>query len=150
VAQAVHWFDFEKFYAEVNRTAKNNSLIVIIGYGRLNITPELDNLIDQLYYKIIGRYWDEERKYIDDGYKTIPFPFEPVTFPAFSNSYAWSLSHLRGYLETWSAVNHYIKDKGKNPVDLIYNELAECWGQIEKREVHFPLLVKIGKIKAGR
>jgi ubiquinone/menaquinone biosynthesis C-methylase UbiE len=31
VAQAIHWFDFEKFYAEVKRTCKENALLIVIG-----------------------------------------------------------------------------------------------------------------------
>ena len=33
VAQAVHWFNFDKFYAEVNRVAKNEAILFIIGYS---------------------------------------------------------------------------------------------------------------------
>src|SRR5690606_25252356 len=35
VGQAIHWFDFEKFYAEANRTLKANGTIAIMGYGLL-------------------------------------------------------------------------------------------------------------------
>lgn len=147
VAQAVHWFDFEKFYSEVIRTAKNNSYLVITGYGRIKITPELDKLLDHFYYDIIGSFWDKERKYVDEEYKTIPFPFEEVTFPAFKNSYTWTFKHLVGYLETWSATKHYTNKNGKSPVILIYKDLENTWGQVEKRTVRFPLLLRIGKVK---
>src|SRR5882724_3778745 len=33
VAQAIHWFDREKFYAEVKRVAMRNALLAIWGYG---------------------------------------------------------------------------------------------------------------------
>jgi ubiquinone/menaquinone biosynthesis C-methylase UbiE len=32
VAQPIHWFDFEKFYSEVKRVAKNNAILCIVGY----------------------------------------------------------------------------------------------------------------------
>ncbi|MDA0194507.1 MAG: class I SAM-dependent methyltransferase [Bacteroidetes bacterium] len=147
VSQAVHWFDFVKFYAEVNRTAKNNALLVIVGYARDTIAPELDSIVDKLYYNIVGKYWDKERKYIEEGYRTIPFPFEEMESPDFKISYDWTLEHFIGYLETWSAVKHFIKEKGFNPLDLIREELKDGWGQTEKRVVEFPLLLRIGKIK---
>ena len=147
VAQAVHWFNFDKFYAEVNRTAKNNALLVIMGYGRLQISNEIDTLLDNFYYNIIGSYWDEERKYIDENYQTIPFPFEELNAPKFENAYDWTIDHLIGYLGTWSAVKHYLKNKGINPVDLIYKDLKQAWGEIEKRQINFPLLLRIGEIK---
>ena len=64
VAQAVFLFDFDQFYLEVNRTSKNNALLVIMGFGRPEISAELDFLIDHFYKKIIGSYWDKERKYM--------------------------------------------------------------------------------------
>jgi ubiquinone/menaquinone biosynthesis C-methylase UbiE len=149
VAQAVHWFDFERFYSEVKRTAKCNSLLAIIGYARLKITQELDKLIDKLYFTIVGNYWDKERKYVDDEYRTIPYPFEELAVPDFKNCYTWTFEHLIGYLGTWSAVKHYIKEIGKSPIELVYEDLRDSWGQTEKRVVSFPLLLRIGKIKTS-
>jgi ubiquinone/menaquinone biosynthesis C-methylase UbiE len=150
VAQAVHWLDFDKFYAEVTRTAKDKALLVIIGYGRFNISNEIDILIDNFYHKIIGSYWDEERKYIDEHYQTLPFPFNEFMVPPFENTYNWPLDHVIGYLKTWSAVKHFLKDKGYNPVDLIYDDLKKAWGKIERRKINFPLLLRIGKIQNSR
>jgi SAM-dependent methyltransferase len=146
VAQAVHWFDFEKFYAEVVRTAKPHALLVITGYGKLKVTPPLDAIIDRLYYNIVGPYWDKERRYIDDNYQTIPFPFEELPTPSFRLTYEWTLEQLVGYFETWSAVKHYRKQHRRSPVDLILEDLRGLWGEAEKRTVQFPLLLRIGKI----
>lgn len=87
VAQAIHWFDFEKFYDEVRRTAKDGALIVVIGYGRVEISPEIDAIVNHFYHDVIGKYWDAERRYIDENYQTIPFPFEEIKAPHFNNSY---------------------------------------------------------------
>ncbi len=146
VAQAVHWFDFEKFYNEVNRTSKNNGIIAVLGYGKLQIDPEIDRIIDQLYTKILGDYWDKERKYIDKNYSTIPFPFFEIKSPSFSNTHSWTCQQLIGYLETWSAVKHYIKKNKKNPIDIIKPELLSIWNYNETKEISFPILTRIGKI----
>ncbi|WP_298225191.1 class I SAM-dependent methyltransferase [Flavobacterium sp.] len=145
VAQAIHWFDFEKFYREVNRTAKDNALLVVIGYGRLEISTEIDALISTFYEDIIGTYWDAERRYIDEHYRTIPFPFEEISAPHFNNSYEWNFDHLIGYLNTWSAVKHYIKTNNINPLDLIAEDLKLAFGN-QTRHVNFPLLLRIGKV----
>jgi SAM-dependent methyltransferase len=146
VGQAIHWFDFERFYAEVKRTARKNALLVILGYGRIQVNPDIDQCVDELYTDIVGKYWDAERKYVEEGYRTIPFPFEELPVPFFSLSMDWTLGHLRGYLETWSAVKHYRRHHQKDPVALIYPELKAGWGEQEKRTVNFPLLLRIGKI----
>ncbi|NHM07006.1 class I SAM-dependent methyltransferase [Flavobacterium sp. CYK-4] len=145
VAQAIHWFDFEKFYREVNRTAKDNALMLVIGYGLLKITPEIDALILNFYRNIIGPYWDAERRYIDERYQTIPFPFEAIQATDFNNTYHWNFDHLMGYLNTWSAVKHYQKANGHNPVDLVAEKLKTAYGT-QARKVNFPLLLRMGKV----
>ena len=144
VAQAIHWFDFEKFYVEMKRTAKPNAMLVVMGYGKIEVTPEIDSIINNFYKNTIGSYWDKERKYIDELYKTIPFPFEEIKTPSFFITYNWTLDHFMGYLGTWSAVKHYINDKGQNPLHLIQNQLKDLWENDSIKKIRFPLLLRIG------
>ena len=145
--QAVHWFDFEKFYGEVRRTGRDGAPLVICGYGRLSISKEIDEVIDALYYGVLGSYWDAERRYIDEGYKTIPFPFEERSTPAFEMEYQWSLEHLVGYLSTWSAVKKYVQQKGIDPMSAVRKDLQQIWGPSETRRCTFPLLLRVGTIR---
>ncbi len=147
VAQAIHWFDFERFYAEVRRTAKENAFICVVGYGRIEITEQINNLITLFYNNVIGAYWDKERKYIDEGYKTIPFPFKEIEAPNFVNKLHWDFEHLIGYLNTWSAVKHFIRENGYNPIDQLKRELEHHWDKNQIREVCFRLLLRIGQIQ---
>lgn len=147
VGQAIHWFDFEAFYQEVKRVSCDNALLVVIGYDLLSIDNEVDIIIRELYTDIIGKYWDKERHYVDEKYKTIPFPFEEIKVSAFHYELEWNLESLIGYLNTWSAVKHYVQANKKNPVELIYPKLQKQWNEIEKKRVSFPLLLRIGKIK---
>lgn len=152
VAQAIHWFDFGKFHKEVNRTLKDDGLLVVIGYGLLNVSSDINKIIHRFYTSVIGEFWDRERKYIDEEYKTIPFPFQEVIPPAFSNSLEWTFEHLVGYLGTWSAVRHFEKKKGYHPIDEIKDELKAVWGESQYLPVTFPILLRIGRIadsKAG-
>src|SRR5690554_5312132 len=49
VGQAIHWFDFDKFYAEVYRTMKSDGLLAIMGYGLLKTNSEAQKIILDLY-----------------------------------------------------------------------------------------------------
>lgn len=146
VAQAVHWFDFEQFYAEVRRIAKENALLCIIGYGRLEISEQINPIITKFYENTIGKYWDKERRYLDEEYKTIPFPFDEIQTSNFVNTQHWTLEHLIGYLNTWSAVKHFIKQNGFNPIDKLQSEIKQFWSNDEEKEVRFPLFLRIGRI----
>lgn len=147
VAQAIHWFDFDKFYKEVNRTAKNNAIICAVGYGRLTISKEIDPIIEDFYKNTIGIFWDKERKYIDENYQTIPFPFKEIISPNLSIQVNWDVAHLIGYLNTWSAVKHYIKKHQTNPVELLKKEIEKHWKSEEMKQVNFPLLLRTGVIQ---
>jgi ubiquinone/menaquinone biosynthesis C-methylase UbiE len=146
VAQAVHWFDFESFYTEIDRILKKNGVFAMWGYGLIRTFPELDKIIDDFYYNQIGKYWDAERKHIDDAYQNIPFPFEKAKIFNFENKILWNLEYLIGYLNTWSAVKHYEKQNGKNPVQAIENELKQAIAQKESFEVTFPIFMKVGEM----
>lgn len=146
VAQAIHWFNFQSFYSEVRRTARDNALICVAGYGRLEISEEIDRVITNFYENVIGAYWHKERRYIDEEYKTIPFPFNEIQTPNFTNILNWTFEHLIGYLNTWSAVKHFINQNGHNPIDKLQRELEPYWGNDQTKEVHFPLLLRLGQM----
>ena len=146
VAQAIHWFDFDSFYTEVKRTSKHNALICVIGYGRIKISEKIDEIITNFYTKVIGHYWDKERKYIDENYETIPFPFDEIETLDFENKYQWNLDHFMGYLNTWSAVKHFIKHNGFNPLEKLKQEIVPFWNNNEEKKVNFPMLLRIGKV----
>jgi ubiquinone/menaquinone biosynthesis C-methylase UbiE len=147
VAQAIHWFDFASFYREVTRTIRNKGVLAVIGYGLIQLSPSLDHVINSFYRDVVGPYWDKERKYIDDNYQTIPFPFEEIAAPAFENTLEWTFQHLIGYLGTWSAVKHFQKATDKNPVDLVYDELKKAWGEQETCIGRLPILLRVTRIE---
>jgi len=144
VAQAIHWFDFDAFYAEVKRTLKPFGVFAAFGYGVMQINEELDIIIHKLYKTILGPYWDAERRYIDQGYHTLPFPFQELPVPELSIKTSWNFEQLTGYLNTWSALQHYKKANDSNPLDLVLPDLALAWGKGNK-EVTFPILMRVGR-----
>lgn len=146
VAQAIHWFDFERFYQEVRRTSKEHALICVLGYGKLEISEPIDRVITDFYENVIGQYWDKERRYVDESYRFIPFPFTEIETPNFVNLQHWTLQHLMGYLNTWSAVKHFIKQNAYDPLENIRSELKQLWGNEEIKVVRFPLLLRLGQI----
>ena len=144
VAQAIHWFDFQPFYAEVKRVLKPGGYIAVIGYELFRSNPATNTIIDHFYRETVGPYWHPERKYLEEQYQTIPFPFEEVRTPNFSVKETWSLERLLGYLNTWSAVKNYERQKGENPVALIEEELQQSFG--ETGEVEIPILFRLGRV----
>jgi ubiquinone/menaquinone biosynthesis C-methylase UbiE len=144
VAQAIHWFSFDEFYKEVNRTIKPGGILAVIGYGLFKINAEIDLIISEFYHKIIGPFWDKERRYIDEDYMTIPFPFKELESPKLIHKVKWNLDQTLGYVESWSAVQHYKNTHSKNPVELIHQIMKEKWGDDQPKEISFPILLRTG------
>jgi ubiquinone/menaquinone biosynthesis C-methylase UbiE len=147
VAQAAHWFNFDKFYAEVRRVAKPQATIAIWGYGMSSLdNPTVDALFQHFYKVITHPYWDKERAYVDAHYKTLPFPFQEIETPNFTIKMTWDLQAIEGYLNSWSAVQHFIRQEGYNPVDNFMTEIRQFWTENETQTVRFPVFLKLAKV----
>jgi SAM-dependent methyltransferase len=145
VAQAVHWFDLERFYAEVQRVLKPGGAVAIWCYMLTRVSPEIDHVIDRYYYETVGPYWPKERRLVDDGYASLPFPFDEVSAPELEIRLSWTLEDMLAYLNTWSPTRLYIKANGRDPVTLVQPELAAFWGERQSvREVRWPIRMRAG------
>jgi SAM-dependent methyltransferase len=147
VAQALHWIDVDKFYKEVGRVGKTGALLAVWGYGLLHINATIDSIITHFYTNIVGPYWDRARKLVDEQYETILFPFEEIETEKFSIDVAWTLDHLAGYLETWSATRGYIQAHQQNPVTPLILKLRDYWKEDEVKTISFPIFIRLGKIQ---
>ena len=148
VGQALHWFNHGEFYKEAHRVMGPEAVFVAIGYGLMQVSPEVDKVLAHFYNDIVGPFWQPERRYIDEAYQTIPFPFEPISAPSFEMPCQWGFAQMMGYLGTWSAVKKYEAHTGINPLSLVANDFETAWGREEVRKVVFPLFVRAGR-KAG-
>ncbi len=58
-ATAAHWFDHDKFYAEVERVAKPNAIIALWAYSEAIIAPPIDKLMAWFMYQFLENYLRE-------------------------------------------------------------------------------------------
>jgi len=149
VAVAIHWFNFDEFYREVKRVLKPRGILAAWTYSLTEISPEIDQLINQLSNKIISGFWPVRIRYVEEGYQTLPFPFEEINPPAFVMEVNWDLNQFAGYLNSWSATQRYKAQNGSHPLELIWPELVSAWGGENKtRPIRWPLHFRIGRNRA--
>jgi len=128
VAQALHWFDIEAFSAEVSRVLKKDGILAVWTYNLLEIQEVIDKSINQLYKDILGPFWPAERRLVENGYSEICLPFDEIRCPSFKMNAEWDFPRLIGYLNTWSAVREYKTKNRENPIEMVYGDLLEAWG----------------------
>jgi len=153
ITQALHWLDFERFYAEVRRVLAPRGAIVATVYADpvlndANADPELNSIVQHYNKVIVGPCWPPERKIVDDRYATIPFPFEELPAPQLTLERNWNLAELAGYLRSWSATVRYAKQHGRDPVEHFENEMRTKWGDPQQpRLIRWPFVIRAGRVK---
>ncbi|HRD64669.1 MAG TPA: class I SAM-dependent methyltransferase [Candidatus Competibacter sp.] len=154
VAQALHWLDLDRFYAETRRVLKPGGILAVWSYGVLSVEGATANAqVEAFYRDTVGPYWPPERRLVESGYRTLPFPFAEIPAPAFDMEAHWTLSELLGYIRSWSATGRYIAERGHDPVAPLATELSPLWTPPhDRRRVTWPLAVRVGKASpvAGR
>lgn len=146
VAQALHWFELPRFYAEVSRVLRPGGVIAVWCYGLAKIDPGLDRVIGAFYEDVVGPYWPPQRSHVESGYRDLPFPFEEITPPSFTMTAEWTLAELTGYVATWSPIKIFEKSRGYDPLGELIPPLARAWGDPGRRRlVVWPLSVRGGR-----
>jgi SAM-dependent methyltransferase len=148
VAQALHWFDVAAFYAEARRVARLGALIAVWTYPLpvLGDAATHERFLD-FYRDVVGPFWPPERKHVETGYRSLPFPFTEVQAPEFSLPLEWSLEHVAGYVSSWSASARYRKETGADPVPRLREMLAGVWpAGAAVMPVTLPIRMRVGRL----
>jgi len=144
VAQALHWFDLDRFYGEAQRVLKPKGVLAASAYNLLLINPAVDEVLNRYYYEIVGPYWPPERKLVE-RFDELPFPLPQIDPPKFEMTAQWNLEHLVGYLRTWSSTQRFIVANASDPLKQITDDLRAAWRDPhEIRIVTWPLVLRIG------
>lgn len=157
VAQALHWFDLPSFYQQVKWVLKKpGGVIAAWCYTVPRVNHRVDSIFDKFYTVDSEPFWEPQRKFVDEEYRTIDFPFEPVdglddTGPIveFKAEKVMDLGGFFTYISSWSA-HQTAKQKG---VELLKEDLVKdftsAWEEDGKPEkiVTFPVYLWIGKVR---
>ena len=144
VAQALHWFDLQRFYAEARRVLKPNGVLAASAYNLLHIEPVIDEVVNRYYFEVVGPFWPPERALVEE-FADLPSPFHAIDAPKFKMTAHWNLEHLVGYLRSWSSTQRFIAEKGDDPLQQIKDDLSAVWGDAKQmRHVIWPLMLRVG------
>lgn len=147
VAQALHWLEVEAFAREVRRVTVAGAVVAAWSYGSCDAGDDVKPMLREFEFGILQPYWHANRRWVDEGYRTIPFPFDEIDAPDFQLRAIWTLAEFGAYLSTWSAVAGYRNATGTDPVRPLLEQLAIHWGPPDAtREITWPLGVRVGRV----
>ncbi len=125
--------------------------LVVYGIVRITESPEIDSVVSDFYHRILGPHWPAERRHVEDGYRSLPFPFREIDAPELAMEASWALPDFLGYIGTWSAVRALERVAGDAPVDAFRRDLALAWGpEATVRPIQWPLSLRVGHLDRGR
>jgi ubiquinone/menaquinone biosynthesis C-methylase UbiE len=126
VAQALHWFDLERFHAEAGRVLKLGGIVAAWVYKLAQIEPAIDAVVNHYYSEVVGAYWPAERALVE-RFEELAFPFPEIATPLFEMVAEWNAEHLIGYLQTWSATQRFIVVNQRDPLKDVEADLRSAW-----------------------
>lgn len=139
-AQAAHWFDLPRFYAEARRVLRPDGVLALISYGAPTLEGPAAARFDQFYRRDIHHYWPAARAHVEAGYRTLPFPFEEAPLRAADGAplqiiRTWSFHALAAYVATWSALRRAEAAGDAKTAQDGLAAIAQAWGDPETRHV---------------
>jgi SAM-dependent methyltransferase len=140
VAQALHWFERDAFFAECARVLKPGGVLVAWGYQDIEV-PAPMAAANAAVQEEIRDYWPPERALVDAAYADFAWPFAALDAPDFELRAQWSLARLLGYFASYSASKRYREANRRDPVGTHAPALTAAWGAAETQALHWPLFV---------
>ena len=146
-AQAFHWFDFERFFAECRRVVRPGGVVAALTYLHPRVSTTIDAIIAG-YTAHVLHDWPPERRFVDAGYANAPFPFPEVPIPdGLALRLDLSLDDFIGYLATWSAAQRYRERTGLDPRRDYVDAFAAAWGDPTLvRPIRWPVSGRVGHV----
>ena len=143
VAQALHWFDRARFFAECERVLRPGGVLAAWTYQDI-VFPDVLASAAELFRAEIEPYWPPERADVDEGYAGYAWPFPALPAPTLWLTAEWSLPQLLGYLSSLSATARCRDAIGHDPVKRHAEALAAAWGQADAiRMMRWPLILHL-------
>ena len=152
VAQALHWFDYDRFWPEVARVAKPGAFFCAWGYSWFTVVaePRIQSVLVEPFQDLVAPFWAANNKILWDDYRDadISFPFERVPAPEFAVSVDWSVPQLIEYMKSWSAYKRAQSDPAvAEELQKLLREALKALPTGTRFHFTLPLVVAAGSIR---
>lgn len=147
-AAALHWFDLDRFYAEVRRVARPGGVLAAWTYHVAYVEPPFDQVFGPFYRDVVAPYFAPGARLVDDRYEAITLPGSAIDASSYWASVNWTSPEILRFVRTWSGVQTYMEATGRNPVPELAPAIEEVCGSPDAvHELRWPLYLKVARLK---
>ena len=149
VANALHWFDFARFWPEVKRVGAKEAAFAAWGYNWMRVSERFDAEVVSAFRAIIAPFWAANNRINWDGYRDtdIQFPFTRIAHPDFVIRMPWTFHQVMAFMQTWSAFRLSRENAGAvKAMDALTAKLEKTYGGDEVYDVRMPLVMVAGRV----
>ena len=130
-------FWFQHFYTPGRRISREHA-------GSVKLTE----IVRDYSTNTVGTYWPPERRWVDLGYRGMPFPCADVEAPELEIRRELTLDDVLDYLRTWSSTQRYMRETGVDPCLALRVRLQELWPTPGARKtIIWPIILRCGRVK---
>jgi len=148
IAAALHWVDLEPYAAEARRVIRPGGVLVAWSYHTAEIDPPFDRAFARLYWDHLKPWFAAATDHVDRHYEDLPLPGRMIAAPPFAIEVEWTLAQVEGYIRTWSGAHAYQTATGRDPAELVHDELQAIFGGDATRTLplRIPLFVRARRL----
>lgn len=140
VAQALHWFDLDRFWVEVKRVLRAEGVLAYWGYLWPVVSPSVDQVLTE-FRDVIADSWPERSNILQQGYAAVKVPLNEIQCPRLEASAEWLLDDYLNHLRSWSATRYYRDKTGEDVVARFQAAFSQAWER-DRLKVSWPLLLR--------
>ena len=145
-AAAIHWFDLERFYAEVGRVVRRGGVLAAWTYHVAYVAPPLDRILRPFYEDVVAPYFAAGARLVDARYTGLTLPGQELPTPELNVSVRWSADDVLRFVRTWSGVQSYIAAGKDDPVARLAPAVRDLFGGDDTTlDVNWPLYIRAAR-----
>jgi len=146
VAQALHWFDLDRFWPAVRQVARPGALFCGWGYAWFRGSEAVSELLFEPVTQLVSPYWAPNNRILWDGYADadVRWPFVRLEVPDFRITVRWSVDQIIAYVRTWSAFKNATAAGADTELEQILTHARHELGPEPRHELWVPLTILAG------
>ena len=121
--------------------------VALVTYGVPELQGPAATRFASFYWHDVHPFWPAARAHVEQGYRSVPFPFPELDFAGDEIVREWNWEQLEGYIRTWSATRNALRAGEEDRIQGALAEHRGQWGPDDAvHQVRWPFAARRGRV----